>query len=299
MRIDIDSRRLRLFVEVVRQGGFSQAAKAVSATQPTVSKAIKQLEGELGVVLLDRAGHRSEPTAAGRIVYRHATTLLNETGDLMAELDELQGLKRGTLILGFPRIGTSALFAQLFANFRSQYPGVEVELVVHDGRRLEELLRGGEVDLAVLMHPIPDGFDTQHVRTDPLMVLLPRDHALAGRPSVRMDKLADLPLILFEEGSALNEMIIDACRARGFTPKIAAQSGQVDFILELVAADFGIGFLPRGLAEQRPHRRVACVMLHEPKCKWRISLAWRHGRYLSSAARAWLAHAREECDKVT
>jgi len=58
-------RRLRFFVEVVRQGGFSQAAKIVFATQPTVSKAVKQLEHELGVVLLERLGHRSALTAAG------------------------------------------------------------------------------------------------------------------------------------------------------------------------------------------------------------------------------------------
>ena len=68
MRIDIDLRRLRLFVEVVRQGGFSRAAKVVFATQPTVSKAVKQLEHELGAVLLERLGHRSALTAAGEIV---------------------------------------------------------------------------------------------------------------------------------------------------------------------------------------------------------------------------------------
>jgi DNA-binding transcriptional LysR family regulator len=67
MRIDIDLRRLRLFVEVVRQGGFSRAAQAAFATQPTVSKAVKQLEDELGVPLLDRSGRRSELTTAGKI----------------------------------------------------------------------------------------------------------------------------------------------------------------------------------------------------------------------------------------
>jgi DNA-binding transcriptional LysR family regulator len=291
-------RRLRFFVEVVRQGGFSQAAKVVSATQPTVSKAVKQLEDELGVPLLNRIGHRSELTAAGKIVYRRAVSLLTEGEDLIAELDELRGLKRGTLHIGFPRVGSSALFAPMFASFRRRYPGIEVELAVHDSNRLEEILRAGELDLAALVHPIPQDFDWQDVRTDPLVVLLPRDHALAGRKAVKLARLAQFPFILFEEGFALNELILDACHSKAITPRIAARSGQVDFIFELVAAGVGIAFLPRVLAEQRPHRLVRCVLLDEPKCKWRIALAWRRGGYLSHAAHAWLAHAREEHAKT-
>src|SRR6267378_2435192 len=251
MGIDIEMRRLRFFVEVVRQGGFSQAAKIVFATQPTVSKAVKQLEDELGVVLLERLGHRSVLTAAGEVVYRRALGLLSEGENLIAELDELRGLKRGRLRLGCARLGSSSLFAPMFASFRRRYPGVEVELSVHDSKRLEEVLLAGELDLAALVHPIPQRFDWQDVRSEPLVALLARDHAIAGR------------------------------------------SSQVDFIFELVAAGAGIAFLPRVLAEQRPHRLVRRVPLDEPQCEWRIALAWRRSGYLSNAARAWLAHAGE------
>jgi DNA-binding transcriptional LysR family regulator len=297
MRIEIDLRRLRFFVEVVRQGGFSRAAKVVFATQPTVSKAVRQLEDELGVALLERVGRRGELTAAGKIVYRRALGLLAGGEELVAELDELRGLKRGTLQLGFPRVGSSALFAAMFASFRRRYPAIDVKLAVHDSKRLEESLRSGELDLAALVHPTPEGFDSQEVRTDPLVVLLPRAHALAGRKAVRLESLAALPFILFEEGFALNEVILDACRSKAIAPQIAARSGQVDFIFELVAAGAGIAFLPRVLAGQRPHRLVRCVPLDEPKCQWRIALAWRRGGSLSHAARAWLAHAREQPGK--
>ena len=111
----MELRTLRAFVEVVRQGGFSQAAKVVFATQSTVSKAVKQLEEELGLPLLDRLGHKSRLTAAGEIVYRRAVRLLAEREDLEAELKDLRGLKRGTLRLGLPPIGSSMLFAPLFA----------------------------------------------------------------------------------------------------------------------------------------------------------------------------------------
>jgi DNA-binding transcriptional LysR family regulator len=103
----MELRTLRVFVEVVRQGGFSRAAKTVFATQSTVSKAVKQLEDEIGVPLLDRIGHRSKLTAAGEIVYQRAQRILAERDDLMSELDEVRGLKRGLLRLGLPLLVSS------------------------------------------------------------------------------------------------------------------------------------------------------------------------------------------------
>src|ERR1700730_233586 len=107
----MELRTLRVFVEVVRQGGFSQAAKTVFATQSTVSKAVKQLEDEIGFRLLDRIGHRSKLTSAGEVVYRRALRLLAERDDLMAEIEELRGLKRGILRLGLPAMASNILFA--------------------------------------------------------------------------------------------------------------------------------------------------------------------------------------------
>jgi DNA-binding transcriptional LysR family regulator len=130
MSIDLDLRRLRLFVEVVRRGGFSQAAKVVFASQPTVSKAVKQLEDELGMPLLVRVGQRSELTTAGKVIYRRALGLLTEGGDLITELDELRGLKRGTLRIGLPRLGSSALFAPPYVSYRRRYPDVEVDIAI-------------------------------------------------------------------------------------------------------------------------------------------------------------------------
>ena len=86
----MDLRPLRALVEVVRQGGFSQAAKVVFATQPTVSKAVRQLEDEIGMPLLDRQAQPPRLTEAGEIVYRRAVKMLAERDDLYAELDELR-----------------------------------------------------------------------------------------------------------------------------------------------------------------------------------------------------------------
>lgn len=284
----MELRTLRAFVEVVRQGGFTQAAKKVFATQSTVSKAIKHLEDEIGVPLLDRIGHRSKLTAAGEIVYQRALRMLAERNDLMTELDELRGLKRGTLRLGLPPVGSSTLFAPLFAAYHKRHPGVEIRLVEHGGERLEELLLSGEIELAASLLPVSDTMEWQAVRLEPLTVLLSTNDELSRRRSVGLLAVKHLPFILFETGFALNRIILDACHRHGFEPNIVARSSQIDFIVELAAAGLGAAFLPRMIAERRKLPSVSRVPLVEPETDWHIAMVWRRGAYLSQAASAWL-----------
>lgn len=293
----MDLRTLRAFVEVVRQGGFSPAAKTLFATQSTVSKAVKQIEDEIGVPLLDRLGHRSTLTAAGDIVFQRALRMLAERDDLLAELDELRGLKRGTLRLGLPPVGSSTLFAPLFATYRNLYPGIDIRLVEHGSSRLEEVLLSGEIELAASLLPVSDGFEWQEVKREPLVALLPVNHELAHRKSIGMPALQHLPFILFEAGFALNRVIFDACRRHGFEPTVVARSSQIDFVVELAAAGLGIAFLPRMIAEQRKHPAVRHVLLDEPDTDWHIAMIWRRGGYLSHAGRAWLDLVRKSGGK--
>ena len=293
MGIAVDSRRLRVFVEVVRQGGFSRAAERLHATQPTVSKAVQQLESDLRVRLLERIGRRITLTAAGELVYRRAVPLLAQSDDLVTELAELRGLKSGVLRIGVPRLGARALFARMIALFRRRYPGIEVALGVHSGQRMRELLRSGELDLGVLGNPIEAEFERQEIRTEPIMVLLPREHPAAARPAVTLGRFAGMPAIMPDEESVLNKVISAAFQRAGVTPRVATRCHDADLMFELVAAGLGMAFLPRVLAHQHRHRAVRSVALKDPACQWSIAFCWRRGAHVSAATQAWLTHARE------
>jgi len=286
-------RTLRVFVEVVRQGGFSQAAEVVSLTQSSVSKEVRTLEDELGTPLLNRIGHKSELTAAGEIAFRRALVLLAERNDLIAEINELRDLKGGTLRIGLPPVGCGVLFAQMFATYRSRYPRVNIELIEHGSKKLRECLEAGEVDLAALLIPIDETFAYQQVRNEPLVAVLPGAHSLSRRKRINFSDLADSPFILFEEGFALNALIMAACDRRAIVPRVTARSGQIDFIADLVAAGLGVAFLPRMLAQKHKHAGIALVPLDEPDTDWNIALAWRAGAHLPPAAIAWLELAKE------
>lgn len=289
----MELRNLHAFVEVARQGGFSRAARVLFSTQSTVSKAVRQLEEELGEALFIRLGPGVKLTAAGEIAYARAAAILAESEHLVADLADFKGLISGRLRLGLPIFGSARLFAPLFAEYRSRHPGVEIELMEQGSARLEEALLAGEVELAVSLLPVSDAFDWQPVRDDPLMTVLWADHPLRERPAIRLSELTTSPFILFEQGFALNARIETACRARGFLPHGVARSSQVDFIIALVAAGLGVALLPRILTEGRPLAPLGAVLLDEEDLRWRAALVWRKGARLSPAARAWLALARE------
>jgi DNA-binding transcriptional LysR family regulator len=171
--------------------------------------------------------------------------------------------------------------------------------VEHGGDRLKENVLSGEIELCSSLLPVTDEFEWQSVTNEPLVVLLRADHALAREKSADLASLQHLPFILFERGFSLHRVILEACRRRGFEPTIVARSSQIDFMVKLVAVGLGIAFLPRTVAEQRPHPSVRLVLLEEPQTEWNPAMIWRRGAYLSHAAKAWLAIIRESMEKTT
>ncbi|AHI24972.1 LysR family transcriptional regulator [Komagataeibacter xylinus] len=284
----MDINTLRLFIAVVREGGFSQAAKAVLSTQSTVSKAVKRLEDELDLVLIDRAAPGITLTDAGDVVLRRAQTILAERDDLLVELRELRGLKHGELRLGLPPIGSDTLFAPTFVAFRDRYPGIRIQLIERGCQDLMDLLRAGEIDLAGLLLPFPDEFSWQDVCVEPVVAVVAAAHPLTAHRSVSIAAFADSPFLLFETGFSLNQIVLAACRRSGFTPKVTARSTQVEFLFDLIAAGLGIGFLPRMMVETRQHDGIRAIALDDPDMLWHMTLAWRRGGYLSGAAKEWL-----------
>ncbi len=290
----MDLRQLRALVEVVRRGGFSAAAQSLFATQPTISKAVRQLEDELDLVLMDRSRQGVRLTQAGEIVYRRALVLLGERDNLLAELNELRGLQRGELHLGLSPLGSDRLFAPMFAIYRERYPNIDLKLLEQGSQALEDSLRAGEVELAGSLLPVVDDFEWQSVRREPLMVLLHRRHRFANESSLKLEQLREEPFLLFDKGFMLTRKIIDACQARGFTPHEVARSGQIDFVVELVGAGMGLAMLPRMIAVRRPHPEVVTVLLDEQDLDWHMAMIWRRGAFLSHAAQAWLKLAAEQ-----
>src|SRR5690606_14240245 len=195
----MEFRQLRAFAEVIRQGGFTQAARTLHASQSAVSKQVAQLEQRLGLQLLERTGPHIRLTDAGHVVLRHAETMLRQQQELRTELDDLAQLSRGELRLGLTMLGGDALFAAPFAEYRRRYPGVDVHLMEGGSKTVEQLILNGELDVGASLTPDNPAFDCQPFCNEPLDVLLPVAHPLAGAAHLSLAQLADTPFVLYQQ----------------------------------------------------------------------------------------------------
>lgn len=290
----MEFKQLRSFIEVVHRGGFTQAAGTLHISQSAVSKQVAQLEQAIGQPLLERQGSQLLLTAAGRIVLERGEVLLRQRQELLNELDDLGQMARGELRLGLPLLGSDALFAGLFAEYRRRYPQISVQLLEGGSRMVEQAVKSGELELGGSLTPSDPAFDYQPFCNEPLDALLPAEHALAGQAEVDLAQLADTPFLLYQRSFMLNDRLLSACQQVGFTPKEGGRSGQADFLASLVAAGQGVVLLPRVVARGLERPGVVRLPLRGPgDLRWDIAFIWRRGAYLSRAAQAWLALLRE------
>lgn len=286
----MEFKQLRSFIEVVHRGGFTQAAGTLHISQSAVSKQVAQLEQAIGQPLLERQGSQLHLTAAGRIVLERGEALLRQRQELQSELDDLSQMARGELRLGLPLLGSDALFAGLFAEYRRRHPNISIQLLEGGSRMVEQAVKSGELELGGSLTPSDPAFDYQPFCNEPLEVLLPAAHALAGQAEVALAQLADTPFLLYQRSFVLNDRLLSACQQVGFTPKEGGRSGQADFLAALVAAGQGVVLLPAIVARALERPGVVRLPLRAPDyLRWDIAFIWRRGAYLSRAAQAWLA----------
>lgn len=290
----MEFKQLRTFVEVARLGGFTQAAHTLHISQSAVSKQVAQLEQSLGTPVFDRLGSHVRLTAAGNVVLQRAEGMLRLQKELLSELDDLSHLTRGELRLGLPLLGSDALFAGLFAEYRRRYPNIQVQLLEGGSLVVEQAVLSGELEIGGSLTPNNPAFAYQPFCDEPLDALLPIDHPLAEDGSVRLEQLAETPFLLYQRSFVLNDRLLQACQQMGFTPKEGGRSGQSDFLVALVAAGQGVVLLPSVVARGLVRPGVVRLKLIAPDdLRWDIAFIWRKDAYLSRAAHAWLELLRE------
>jgi len=290
----MNERMLRYFVDIVDFGGFVRAANRIPITQSTLSKAVTQLESELGCCLLERGrrGTAARLTQAGQLVYERAKELLKAHQLLREDLQSLQNLGAGILKLGLAPLGSSELFAAVIARFRSLHPAITIQLMEQGGHELENAVRAGEVELALTLLPVNDDLDWLFVCEAPLVLAVSDKHPLASHSSAPITALREESIVVLEGASALNGKIRDAALEHGFTIKEGQRCGHLAFSLSLVASNAGLMILPAFITEHHKTPGIVSVPL-QTNVRWQLAVIWRQNAALSAAARQWLSLVKQ------
>lgn len=136
----MDIQHLKYFVAVAKEGNFTKAAQKLYVSQPTISKMVKSIEDELGVVLFDRTGKQAKLTDAGEIILVQARNIIQSFDNLSSELDDLIQLKKGNIHIGLPPMVGSRFFPKVIQAFHKKYPNITVQLVEDGAKKWKEML---------------------------------------------------------------------------------------------------------------------------------------------------------------
>ena len=291
----MELRQLRYLVALAEELNFTRAAAREHVAQPALSQQIRRLEDEVGLPLVERTTRQVALTEAGGVLVARARRVLAELEAAGTELQALRGMDTGHVTIGAMHTMGPVDLSLPLALFHDRHPGVGLTVREQSSEEMAEMLRVDELDLAFLSvteRVESHGLGLHQLVSEELVVLLPLDHPLSGRPKVRMAELADEQFISFRSGARLRELLEAAGRQVGFEPRVTLESNESQRIRRLVARGFGVSILPRSDAD-RPGAEVAVARLVDPSLRRDITLAWREGRRLPPAVAAFLDLARE------
>jgi len=291
----MDIVHLKYFIEVARHKSFSKAAAASHVSQSAVSKMVKDLEQELGVALFNRNSKHVSLTDAGVMFLSQADQVVTLFANLTIDFESKFKLPRGKVSIGLPPMTESVTFAQLLGEFRKKYPEIDLKLYEYGSKKIEPAIREGILDIGIICR-LPDDlglYDAFSFTHEPLKVVVHRDHALANLKEVSLSSLAEEPFVLSSEDFSLHDEIIKKCKLAGFQPKIVFETSQRELMIQTVAANLGIAFVPSNICERLSRDLVRSIPLVEPQIIHSMSVIWKKGRHLSYPAKLCLEFARE------
>ncbi len=243
--------RLKVLRMVATHGTVTAAAQALHYTPSAVSHQLRTLSRDLGVELLVKQGRGVRLTPAALVLLAHADELYARWEQIRTELAASTDEGSGRLRLCGFSTAAAALLPQVAAQFRASHPYGEVRLIEDDPEACFDLLLADEADIAVVVatESIPPTndrrFDQRPLLEDPLDLLVPADHPLAGHRSVQLSQTVDEPWITDKPGRPYHQLVLTACAAAGFTPAVAHQATEWETGAALVAAGFGVSLVPR------------------------------------------------------
>src|SRR5258707_314449 len=273
---------LRYIVALARERHFGRAAEKCFVSQPTLSVAIKKLEEELGVTLFERQTSDVTVTPLGARIIEQAQRVLEETAAI--KHIAAQGKDQLAIPLRVGAIYTVGpyLLPQLIPIMHKRAPHMPLLLQENYTAKLGELLRNGELDVAILSLPFAEtGIVTQAVYDEPFRVVMPANHAWSKKTKIPAEQLCNETLLLLGAGNCFRDQGLETCprmlRAGASNMQQALEGSSLETIRHMVASGVGLTVLPSTAAESKSAASplLAVKPFAAPQPSRRIALAWR------------------------
>ncbi len=297
--MNVTFRQLRLLEAVARHSSFTRASEELHLTQPAVSTQIKQLEEEIGMPLFEQMGKKIFLTEVGKEVYAFSRALAQQFRDIESVLDDMKGVKRGTLSLTVT--STGKYFAPyLLAAFLKRHPGTQVHLEVTNREEVVQQLQDNAPDMAIMGTP-PDNIElqSQAFMQNPLVIIAPPDHPLVGVSRVPLARLVEENFILRERGSGTRNAVERFFQQRGVKLNTSMEMSRNEAIKHAVMAGLGLGIVSLHTLEfELALGRVAILSVEGFPIMKEWYMVHRSGKRMSPIAQAFREFVLNEADRI-
>ncbi|NQU59108.1 MAG: hydrogen peroxide-inducible genes activator [Rhodospirillales bacterium] len=274
-------RQLRYLVTVVDKRHFGQAAEACFITQSTLSASIKELEGLLGVTLLERTKRRVVPTPIGIEIASQAQEILLQAEDMVDTAQAAGNPLSGALRIGIVPTISPYLVPRFLPPLHKMFPDLKPYLREDQTSQLLKQLGAGELDVLILAYPYKAS-DVEHEEfmDDSFWVACPKDHPLAKRrkKSVSIDEVPDEELVLLEEGHCLRDHALAACHLQDSGSQKGFRGTSLETIMQMVGVGIGITLIPEMAVQSHLFDRldISMIPLSKEASTRKIGLTWRN-----------------------
>ncbi len=287
---NMELRQLEYFCTVSRLENFTRTAEALHVSQPSVTKAIKSLEAELKLTLIDRTHKHVMLTPQGKAFLLHAEKILNDVEKTLQDMERFQLEKKDTIHFGIPPMVEAYLFPDFFTEFRLAIPAIKLDVREYsDSTEVRKKVEDGELDFGIVFD---EGRDTQPnemlIMEDNMSLCLTPGHPLCNNNAVSFDELRHEKFIMQQSNTYQYQHVYNRCVMNGYVPDILLCTTQLKTIKQLVANGLGVSILPDFVTH---NEKIFVRKPLEPGLNVDIKLIW--GLQPDSAAEKTEAGAEE------
>lgn len=245
--------QLKYFHTACQFNNITQAAEFLHISQPAITKAIRDLEEEFGVTLLQRMNRGFKLTQEGEIFLGYADDLIKQS-DQVVEMMKDYGKNRKLIRLGVPPMIGTCFFPEIYKSFKSLYPEIKVTTKEEGSKNLLSMLDKDALDILILPtnELSSDEYNIINFLTTETVFCASEKHYLSDRTEVELSDFIDEPLIMFHDGYYHSSLIYELFSKRNTEPNIIHTSTQLQTIIQFILNDIACGFLFKEVVESIP-----------------------------------------------
>ncbi len=247
----MDIRQLKYFVRIVESGSLAKASRQLYIAQPALSQQIAKLEGEVGKPLLIRTAKGVTPTENGTALYHHARFMLRQLDQAISIARQEPGTVHGMVSVGLAATTVCAVGIPFMRRVREKYPGIVLNVVEGMSGHLAQMMRLGQLDLAILFsRDAVSELPAEPLVDEELFVMLPTESTLVPQRRVKLtvEQAAQLPLVLPTGIHGLRRRIAAEFEQRNLTPRVVAEVDSLSLLMTCVRDGMGATIKPMAAA---------------------------------------------------